>query len=133
MSYLDKFISIPPHIAYYMHLDKPHVIKRICYRFNNQPIIYGIRCVVTGMLYVGCTFVPQERFYQHLVSGMSSNMALQQAIKQHGLNKFTVLVFEEVEFPNKLPFSRRREHLTSVESRYIVMFPKGQLYNSTHL
>ena len=120
---------MPTHIAYYQSLDIPRVVRALCYRFKGQPIIYGIRCIATGMVYVGCTFVPQDRFYQHLITGSSSNLALQEAIAKYGLRKFTAVVFAVVEFPDGLPHGERKSYLLEQEARYIAMFPPAQLYN----
>lgn len=72
------------------------------------PDLYGIRCIVTGMVYVGST---QD---QHLITGKSSSLALQQAIQSYGLSKFTVVVFEVVEFPTGLSYQSRKLHLVEL-------------------
>lgn len=121
---------MPGHIAYYQYLHLYGVIKKLCYRFSGKPIVYGIRCVVTGMVYVGCTSSPQEGFFQHLVAPYSSNHSLQEAIGVHGLSKFVVIIFEVLEFPAEMSAIERKRSLLAAESRYIAKFPKARLYNN---
>jgi len=97
---------------------------------KNKPIVYGIRCTVTNMVYIGSTFTPQERFYAHLRSGFSSNLGLQLAIKQYGLQKFTVLIFNIVSFPPNADYGLRAKILRQQEQALMDLFPNSQLYNS---
>jgi hypothetical protein len=77
------------------------------------------------MVYIGSSFVPQERFY-HLVSGQCSNDNLQQTITKYGLAKLTVLVF--ILFDVEMIYVQRKLHLL-LESSYIAKYSKYQLYN----
>lgn len=124
-----KFRFMPPHVAYYQDLSKHHVFNSLCQRFRNVPVIYGLRCVVTGMIYVGSTMVPQDRFYQHLVTGRYSNAQLQDAINTYGLSKFTAIIFEVVDFPPNLSYKERKTYMVEREKHFISKFPSIQLYN----
>ena len=82
------------------------------------------------MIYIGHTFVPQDRFLQHLVLHVHTNTNLQEAIAKHTLSKFTAIIFEVVVFPEGADYFARRDHIRSIGQRYIDMFPKAQLYNT---
>lgn len=127
---VNSFIRVPAHIAYYRNVHLPLIVSKLCYRFKGQPIIYGIRCRATDKIYIGSTFVPSDRFYKHLVKGDRSNIALQEAIVKHGLEWFTVYVFEVVKFPSELGYLGKKLYLRDLEQQYIDRFPEAQLYNS---
>jgi group I intron endonuclease len=128
---LSAFLTVmPAYIAYYQHLNDPRVVRALCYRFKGKSIIYGIRCKVTNMVYIGSTLVGHDRFYQHLISGKSSNTALQEAINMYGLSKFTAYVFEKVSYPVGLSYAERTDFLRKLEQMYIAKFSKFQLYNA---
>jgi len=124
----EKFVRFPPNVAYYMHLDNPKQVRALRYRFKNTPLIYGISCQVTQMIYIGSTTVPGLRFHNHLVSRESSNEYLQAAITRYGLGKFTVHIFELVDL-SQIPVYDQDDYLHGVEQKYINMFPKRQRYN----
>ena len=73
--------------------------------------------------------VPSDRFYQHLISGVSSNDNLQDALAKQGIANFTVFVFELVEFDPGMSYLNKVSKLRSVEQQYINKFPKHRLYN----
>jgi hypothetical protein len=64
------------------------------------------------------------------VTGKPSNLALQQAITQHGLNNFIAYVFEIVVFPTGLTLDEKKAFLKVVEQKHMDKFPKAQLYNN---
>ena len=84
-----KFTWIPNHVTYYLNLDSPRVIRELQYRFKNSVLVYGIRCNINNMVYVGSTSDPRQRFYQHLVSGFKSNALLQADIAKYGVSHST--------------------------------------------
>ena len=126
--YVHKWI--PKDIAYYMHLDNPSVVKKLQNRFKDKAIIYGIRCQVDNMLYIGSTLTPSLRFHKHLVLGSRSNASLQAAIAKHGIARFTVHIFEIVDLPLQVSYQKRKSLLVKVEQQYIDSVPKRKLYNS---
>ena len=75
--------------------------------------------MVTDKMYIGSTLSPSLRFYQHLVTGESSNDALQSAIQADGLEHFTLFIMKVVEFPKGLSYNDKVRHLRAVEQRYI--------------
>jgi hypothetical protein len=104
---------------YYMNLHLSQVVDNLRFRFKSKPIVYGIRCRETGMMYIGSSFAPENRFHNHLVTGNHSNAALQADIQKYGLKSLTVHIFELVIFPAGMPFRDRPAHLHLVEQRYI--------------
>lgn len=124
-----QYIDIPAHVRYYLHLHDPRQLRTLMYSLKNKPLVYGIRNLTNKMLYIGSTMVPQDRFFQHLVTGEKSNIRLQEAIDKHSLSKFTVLIFEFVDCPKTNSRQDNAAILRSVEQRYIDLFPKTQLYN----
>ena len=74
--------------------------------------------------------VVARRFHNHLVTGLNSNIALQEAITQHGLDNFVAYVLEIVVFPASLTFGEKQAFLRAVEQKHIDNFPKAQLYNN---
>ena len=124
-----KFHPLYPYVAYYMHLDKNGVITKLQYRFRKHSIVYGIRCVVNEMLYVGSTSAAGLRFDNHLISGVNSNASLQRDIAKYGLSNFIVYVFEVVSYPDNVVSHDRKAYLHSVEQSVMNRFPKTRLYN----
>ena len=125
-----KFVRIPKDIGYVLNLDNPRNIKMLQYRFKDDAIIYGIRCQINNMIYIGSTMTPRLRFHKHLVTGESSNANLQDAIKEFGLGKFTVHIFEKVDLPFDTSYNEKQVILHKVEQSYLNRFPKRQKYNS---
>ena len=125
------FIRPPLYAYYYSKLHIAYVVNKIRYHFAGKAIIYGLRCRVTNMYYIGSTFDPRERIRAHLITGHSSNLALQDAISIHGIDKFNMYIFEVVTFPKGATYHERLKHLHRVEQSYLDMFPKAQLYNSS--
>lgn len=125
-----KFTWIPSSVPYYLNLGKDGVLERLQYRVRGKAIIYAIRCQVTNMVYVGSTLNPGRRLYLHLVKGQQSNIRLQSAIRQYGINKVTAYILEVVEFPKGLTYMQRKAYLRGVEQTHMDRFPKAQLYNT---
>ena len=123
------FIAAPQHFAYYLHLDDPKVVRAMRYRFKNKSIIYGFRCHITRMMYIGSTLTPGLRFSEHLITGHHSNEALQEAMQVHGLSNFTGYVFKIVDVPKHLTTNQARAYLSKIEQTYLDKFPEEQLYN----
>jgi group I intron endonuclease len=127
---MTKFTFIPNSVRFFKNLHMPRTIKNMQYLYRGKAIVYGIRCQVDNMVYIGSSLVPGRRFDNHLVTGKYSNTALQQAIQTHGLPQFTAYVFEEVKFPTNLTLNDKLKLLHQKEQYYMNMFPKAQLYNS---
>ena len=111
-----------------LHLER--TIKNLQYIYRNQAIVYAFMCNIDRMVYVGSTLIPGRRFHNHLVTGDNSNIPLQEAILEHGLENFVAYVFEIVVFPAGLTLDEKKAFLRSVEQKHIDKFPKAQLYNS---
>jgi group I intron endonuclease len=120
---------IPKNIRFFTNLYLPRTFKNMAYEFKGKAIIYGLRCQVDNMVYVGSTLTPGRRFHNHLVSHKFSNTQLQKAIQLHGLSKFTAYIFEVVDIPQNLTVKEKLKLLHGVEQTYIARFPKSQLYN----
>ena len=105
-----QFIRFPPNVAYYMHLDHSRILRGLRYRFKDIPLVYGISCQVTQMIYIGSTNTPGLRFHNHLVTGENSNCNLQAAIKRYKLGKLTVHIFEIVDL-SQIHKSAKDNHL----------------------
>lgn len=116
---------------YSINLDLPRAVDNMRYRFKDTPLVYGIRCRATGMMYIGSTFAPQDRFHSHLVSGDSQRSwpELQNDISKYGIKSITVHIFELVEFPEDIPMWQHKAYLTQVEQSYIDKWPIHKRYN----
>lgn len=121
---MTKFYYIPNSVTYYMYFHLSRTIK-IQYRYRNDAIVYAIRCQVTNMVYVGSTFSPGRRLYQHLVSGLDSNQALQRDIHKYGIDRFTFYVLEVVDFPQGACYDKKGQHLRRTEQMYMDKYPKS--------
>ena len=102
------FVRIPRDVAYAMNLDNPRNIKHLRYRFKGDALIYGIRCQINNVIYIGETLNPGLRFHKHLISGEDSNVNLQAAIAKYGLGKFTVHIFMIVPLPASSTFDEKK-------------------------
>ena len=91
------------------------------FRFRDQPLIYGIRCRATGKMYIGHTFVPQDRFYKHLIAHdyERSSPELQDDIKKYTMKSITVHIFELVQFPPHMHVDDYLSHIHQIEQSYI--------------
>lgn len=125
-----RFVNrIPDDIAYYLHLSDPRIIKKLQYRYDGKCVVYGVRCQIDNRIYVGSTLNPGKRFHNHLVSLGKSNSFLQAAISEHGLDSFTVHIFEEVIMPLDATYSVRKSILLQREQYIMNLIPQQQLYN----
>jgi len=113
-----------------MYLDDPRIIRKLQYRFKHDAIIYGIRCQVTNMLYVGSTLSSSLRFHKHLITGEQSNANLQAAIVKYGLGMFTVHIFKVVSIPMGATYNVEKDILLAYEKEYILAVPSQRLYNT---
>ena len=120
---------IPNYLTYYLNLQLPRVIRSIQYRFKDSVLVYGIRCNINNMVYVGSTTDPRHRFYQHLVTGHLSNDLLQADISKYGISQFTLYIFEVIQFPSGLNAVQKDQYLRKSEQNHIDNFPASQLYN----
>jgi group I intron endonuclease len=126
---MSTFITTPPFLYRYTRLHIDLYYKKLRYHFHKQTIIYGIHCRITDKYYIGSSFDPRQRFRNHLITGHSSNGALQLDIDEHGLENITVYVFEIVQHPKGSTYDGRRRALRQLEQHYMDMFPDEQLYN----
>jgi group I intron endonuclease len=117
------------NVQYYMNLHLPRAVDNLRYRFRDIPIIYGIRCRVTGKMYIGSTLTPQDRFREHLISKTNSSPDLQADIKKYELSSFTVYILEIVQLPTHLSKSKSSSYLKQVEQTYIDRWPVVKRYN----
>jgi len=112
-----------------MKLHLPRVIDNMRYTFRDIPIIYGIRCRVTGKMYIGSTLTPQDRFREHLITKTNSNPNLQADIEKYKLSSFTAYILENVQLPTDLSVSQHSSYLKQVEQTYIDRWPVAKRYN----
>jgi len=119
------------NVQFYMNLHLPRAIDNMRYRFRDTPIIYGIRCRVTGKMYIGSTLTPQDRFRKHLIANTHSSPDLQADIKKYKLPAFTVYILEIVQIPTHLSQSKSQSssYLKQVEQTYIDRWPVAKRYN----
>ena len=117
------------NVQYYMNLHLPRALDNMRYRFRNTPIIYGIRCRVTGKMYIGSTLTPQNRFQKHLIANTHSSPDLQADIQKYKLPSITVYILEIVQFPTHLSESQYSSYLKQVEQTYIDRWPEAKRYN----
>jgi len=118
------------NVHYYMNLHLPRAIDNMRYSLRDIPIIYGIRCRVTGMMYIGSTSTPQDRFQKHLIAYTHSSYDLQADIEKYKLQSITVYILEKVTIPAHLSRFQRNSYLKRVEQTYIDRWPKAKRYNT---
>lgn len=123
---LDNIAFVSKHTG----LQTRHARDGMRYLYSFTPLIYGIICSETNRIYIGSTWDSVRRFRQHLVTGHTSNLALQEDIKEHGLKSITVFIFTNVDFPESLSKAERKALLEKVEQEYKDMFPLDVQYRS---
>lgn len=117
-------------VSKHVNLHIQRIRDNMRYSYNFTPLVYCIICSVTNKIYVGSTWDAVRRFRQHLVTGHMSNLALQDDIKEHGLESITVFILTKVQFPDGLSKAERKAFLESVEQEYKDMFPEDVQYRS---
>jgi len=122
-------LNFPVHLAYYRNLHLKSTISSIKFRFRGQSIIYGIRCRMTNMIYIGSTSQSLVRFNRHLETGRYSNPSLQNDISKYGLESFTAYIFESLKIDDTMNKSQVTSFIRESEQKYINLFPKKLLYN----
>lgn len=128
-----RFVNkLPRDIAFYLHLNDPKVIRKLQHRFAGQAIVYGLRCQIDNMIYIGSSLNPALRFHKHLISHTRSNTALQAAISKYGLGQFTVQIFEQLDLSMYNTYYDQKSYLLECEQRIMDMIPREQLYNSNN-
>lgn len=103
--------------------------QRAAAQWNRTPLLYIFRNNVNGRLYIGATWDPFIRWYNHIVSGKDSNIALQRALAKYGRENFTLYVHSIVPLPVGLTRSERAELMLNAEHALIEQFDGKQLYN----
>lgn len=104
-----------------LHLERVRDDARYKYKF--KPIIYALICSATAKVYIGSTWDSVRRFRQHLVTGHTSNLEMQEHIKEHGLESFSLIVLDIVKFPSSTTKDERRVLLRKKEQEYKDKFP----------
>jgi group I intron endonuclease len=127
---MTKFIFISKSVRFFTNLHLPRTIRNLQYTYRDDAIVYAFMSNETRMIYVGSSLIPARRFHNHLVTGKYSNIALQEAITEHGLENFVAYVLEIVVFPTGLTLEQKKAYLKDVEQKHINKFPKAQLYNN---
>jgi GIY-YIG catalytic domain len=89
--------------------------------------IYGIVNLLDNKLYIGETINIFKRFKQHIKK--SSNVPLQKAIKQDGLQNFDFIIFVFVPYHNVDGNFYLKKELQNLEIKYIKSFDRNALYN----
>lgn len=72
------FVSLPAYVARFEGLYDPNMVDTVRYLYQGATlcVVYGILNNLNGKIYVGSTSDTVSRFYEHLVSGVSSNKHL---------------------------------------------------------
>src|SRR5947209_5247341 len=78
--------------AKYTNLHTSKTVQQL--RSELKGLIYFINLNDTPEGYVGSTVQPELRFYSHFVSGLSSNLHLQNAFNKYGKENFTLYILE---------------------------------------
>lgn len=121
--------NFPTHIAYYKDLHLDRIRSLIYFGLKPKPIVYGIRCRVTNMIYIGSTLHPYKRLFSHLETGNGSNIPLQKAITKYGLKYFNLYIFEILTVNTDESYAESIIRLRNLEQSYINKFTRVQLYN----
>lgn len=123
------YIALPDYIMIFRDLDNREVVDFIRYMYKGLcfGVIYGIVNEVTKQIYIGSTRVPEKRVYEHLVSGINSNLYLQNSIAYYGIVSFQFLILQVIYEP--LIGMSLEETLIAAEQRFIDLFPADQLFN----
>jgi hypothetical protein len=79
-------LSLPSYIMSFDEITREGIdVIRFTTKGLAFGIVYGIYNTITHKIYVGSTIRPVVRFYEHLISGINSNLYLQNAITKYGL------------------------------------------------
>ena len=113
-----KFIE--PKKIYY-NIDVHCTQKNIAIELKDYKGIYGFFCVINKKIYIGSSENLVKRFKEH-IKGKKSNIYLQNAINEYGLDNFYYIIFE---------FYNRKDiiMLSDIETKYISYIRADYLYN----
>jgi group I intron endonuclease len=113
-----KFIE--PKKIYY-NIDVHCTQKNIAIELKDYKGIYGFFCVINKKIYIGSSENLVKRFKEH-IKGKKSNIYLQNAINEYGLDNFYYIIFE---------FYNRKDiiMLSDIETKYISYIRPDYLYN----
>lgn len=119
-SILPVFLTEPKPEIEYFHLNNTNQIPKIRSDLLKKSGIYGFINNIDGKRYIGSGVDLYRRFLDHL-KGRRSNIRLQRAIKAHGIDNFSFVVYAFAE--NTMPT------ITIMETLFMSYFPKEFLYN----
>jgi group I intron endonuclease len=110
------FPTEPKPVKEYFNLNNKNQISKIRSDFLNKSGIYGFINNINGKRYIGSGVDLYRRFSDHL-RGRSTNIRLQRAIKAHGIDKFSFLVYAFAEYT--MPT------ITNMETLFMSYFKKN--------
>jgi group I intron endonuclease len=114
------FPTEPKPVKEYFDLNNKIQISKIRSDLFKKSGIYGFINNINGKRYKGSGVDLYRRFLDHL-KGQSTNVRLQKAIKAHGIDKFSFLVYAFAEYT--MPT------ITDMETLFMSYFSKEFLYN----
>jgi len=124
-SYLQSTSPLPKPIILFNGLEKNELVLSYRDLLRNKSGIYCLINTVNEKLYIGSAKDLYLRLTEHL-SNKKSNIALQNAIVKHGLDKFSYGVLEYFTYDSKLV---SHKSLTDLETSYIEKYCFDNLYN----
>ena len=114
------FPTEPKPVKEYFNLNNKNQISKIRSDLFKKSGIYGFINNINGKRYIGSGVDLYRRFLDHL-KGRSTNVRLQRAIKAHGIDNFSFVVYAFTEYT--MPT------ITDMETLFMSYFPKEFLYN----
>jgi len=113
-----KFIE-PEKI--YDKINEDSTQKNIAVELKDYKGIYGFFCTINKKIYIGNSENLVKRFKEH-IKGKKSNIYLQNAINEYGLDNFYYIIFE---------FYNRKDiiMLSDIETKYISYIRPEYIYN----
>jgi group I intron endonuclease len=93
--------------------------------------IYCIKCIVTGTIYIGSSINMAKRLVDHVVD-KDTNVHLQNAINNYGLENFVFVVVEFYEVNPSVSLETNKANLLALEQKHLdwlFSLPESLRYN----
>jgi group I intron endonuclease len=119
----NSFLPVPINVL--NKLDENSSVLSYSHTLRKKAGIYCLVNVINNKRYIGSAKDLYLRLIEHL-SNKKSNVALQNAIKKHGLNKFSFCIYEYFTYHSKVVSHKA---LTDLETAYIKKYLFDNLYN----
>ena len=125
-----RFVNrTPKTLSFHKEMTNIGQVELLQHMYRAFAVVYGFRCDLDNRTYVGSSVNPGLRFHNHLVSRTHSNAALQSVISTHGLDNFTIVVFEKHKWEGR-SYDEMKKFITQREQFIMDQFPLQQLYNT---